>query len=67
MDQYDVYEFIELTDSIEKGEQTMEDYKINAANYSAEEIVFLQDDLADWKEEYHELMHRWIKNIRRQM
>lgn len=60
LDQYDVYEFIELVDSIEDGEQTMEDYKINAAQYSAEEIEFLKDNLKDWNEQYHNIMYEWI-------
>lgn len=59
INRYDVYEFLELIDSIEEAEQTWEDYKVNPIKYDAEEIEFLQEDLEDWEEQRRDMLAEW--------
>lgn len=59
INQYDVYEFLQLIDSIAEAEQAWEDYKINPDRYEAEEIEFLQENLGFWKEQRHDMLAEW--------
>lgn len=62
MDEWrDIEEFLDLVDEIKEGKETLEDYKSHPEDYDEEEIGYLKSDLEDWENEYHDIIHEFVK------
>jgi hypothetical protein len=58
-DGYKPADYIDILDSVEQAEKSIEDFKIHPDIYDAEEIEFAENDIEDWNEELSEMRHGW--------